>query len=120
MKYILSFAILSILIISCSSSEDEQDTTEKKEEVVVITTPKTKEKEKEQDNKVAEGERSLISQDLERTFLLRVPNSYDTEKKTPVVIVLHGYTRSGELIEKGTKFTPLSEKEDFIVVYFFR
>lgn len=50
----------------------------------------------------------------ERPFTLHVPDSYDKTKPAPLVILLHGYTASGEKQEAYMKFTAESDKRGFL------
>ena len=52
-----------------------------------------------------------------RYYLLHIPPSYDPQKKTPLVIVLHGAFSTPKQMEKETGFSKLSDREGFIVAY---
>ena len=52
-----------------------------------------------------------------RRFILHVPSSVTSEKKVPLVIVLHGGGGNGENAAKMSGFTAKSDREGFIVVY---
>lgn len=54
---------------------------------------------------------------VERTYILRVPKSYSPSKKTPLVVVYHGYTGSGAEAEIYTRFGEKAEAEGFIAVF---
>jgi len=56
---------------------------------------------------------------LNRTFMLYIPSSHDSNKQVPLLIALHGGGGSGLNMEKLTKygFNKLAEEYDFLVVY---
>jgi len=62
---------------------------------------------------------SIIIDGLKRTFIYYVPQSFDTHKSVPLLIVLHGGGGTGKNMVKLTKggFNNLSEKKGFVVVY---
>lgn len=51
-----------------------------------------------------------------RRFILRVPKSY-SGRKTPAVMVLHGWTASAEDAEQYTRMAERAEKEGWIAVF---
>ena len=66
------------------------------------------------------GDGSIIVDDIERTYHLYIPNTYDGKKPIPLLIVLHGGGGNGKNMEEKTTlsgFDELAEKEGFIVVY---
>ena len=52
-----------------------------------------------------------------RTYLLHVPAHYDTIRRAPLVIVLHGHGESAENFEKYTGMSDKADDEGFIAVY---
>jgi polyhydroxybutyrate depolymerase len=62
---------------------------------------------------------SLIHDNLERTFHIHIPSSYDKSVPLSLVIALHGRGGNGESMILVTRkgFDKLSEKEGFIMVY---
>ncbi|HNJ03779.1 MAG TPA: hypothetical protein PLB73_05975, partial [Leptospiraceae bacterium] len=52
-----------------------------------------------------------------RRYILHVPASYDAQKKTALVVVLHGGGGNGRNAEKMSGFSAKADKEGFIVVY---
>lgn len=54
---------------------------------------------------------------LTRTYSLHIPTFPPDGKAVPLVIVLHGSGDSGRGIEDMTQFSPLSDREGFIVAY---
>ncbi len=53
---------------------------------------------------------------LQRRFILHVPKTYKGDK-TPVVMVLHGWTASAEAAEVYTRLAEKGEKEGFVTVF---
>jgi polyhydroxybutyrate depolymerase len=49
--------------------------------------------------------------------MIHIPQSYDGNSPTPLVISLHGYTGNARSSEQVTEFTEKSDKEGFIAVY---
>lgn len=55
--------------------------------------------------------------DVDRTYVLRLPRGYDSQQHYPVVIVLHGMNQDTDDIERLTRFDELADKDSIIVVY---
>jgi len=100
MKKVLLFLTVT-LFFACS--KDEEDSAPKK-------TP-------EKQFTIKTGKQNIISQELEREYVLRIPSSYKKENKTPLVFVLHGRTGSGNAAEVNSRLTTLGRTEGFITVY---
>jgi polyhydroxybutyrate depolymerase len=62
---------------------------------------------------------SFVHDNLERTFHLHIPSSYDMTVQMPLVIALHGRGGNGESMVLVTRkgFDKLAEKDGFIVSY---
>lgn len=52
-----------------------------------------------------------------RPYKFKVPKGYDASKPTPLLIMLHGLTASGELEELLLHFGPLADKQNFLYAY---
>jgi len=52
-----------------------------------------------------------------RPVTLYVPSSYNGQSPMPILIVLHGYTLSGQIAEGFFKFRPLAEARGFLYCY---
>ncbi len=55
--------------------------------------------------------------DVDRTFLLRLPQGYQAGRPYPVVILLHGMNQEPDDMERLTGFDQLADKDSVIVVY---
>lgn len=55
--------------------------------------------------------------DVDRTFLVRLPKGYEAGRPYPVVILLHGMNQEPDDIERLTGFDQLADKEGLILVY---
>ncbi|MDQ1332139.1 MAG: Esterase depolymerase [Bacteroidota bacterium] len=62
---------------------------------------------------------SITHDDLERTFHIHIPSSYDKSIQVPLVIALHGRGGNGESMVLVTRkgFDKLAERDGFIVAY---
>jgi polyhydroxybutyrate depolymerase len=60
---------------------------------------------------------SMIVAGIKRTYLLHIPAHYDTIRRAPLVIVLHGHGESAENFEKYTGMSDKADAEGFIAVY---
>ena len=60
---------------------------------------------------------SIKHDDLERTFFVYIPSSYDENSQTPMVIAIHGGGGTAYQMPGFTGFNELAEKEGFIVLY---
>ena len=65
------------------------------------------------------GQRQTLSyHGIERSYVIRVPgDSANSDKRLPLVLVLHGGGGNAENVEKMTGFTDKARREGFIVVY---
>ncbi len=56
---------------------------------------------------------------LKRNYFMVFPKNYNKEinKKYPVIIVLHGFTRNGSSIEKNSSISQKANEEGFIAIY---
>jgi polyhydroxybutyrate depolymerase len=60
---------------------------------------------------------SIYSGGLQRTYTIHIGSSYDKDRPTPLVIVLHGGGGTGQGMNKLTNFDSIADAENFIVVY---
>ncbi len=58
---------------------------------------------------------TIRSGGFDRTFALRVPKAYDGKRSLPLVVILHGWTASGELAEQYTRMAETAEREGFVL-----
>jgi polyhydroxybutyrate depolymerase len=61
--------------------------------------------------------RTLIFENLERTYLIHVPPSYDAGTPVSLLLMLHGRGGDGEGIAELTNFSDLADEHNFIVLY---
>ena len=54
---------------------------------------------------------------MSRPYKYKVPSRYDATKPTPLVVMLHGFTASGELNELILHLAPLSESRTFLYAF---
>lgn len=59
---------------------------------------------------------TLVSDELEREFLIHVPDDYDPETAVPLVITFHGFNEGAERHAASSEFIGLSDDEGFVVV----
>ena len=56
--------------------------------------------------------------DLDREYRLHLPSGYDPTERTPLVVVIHGYTGTAEKVDSEyTEFSRLADEKGFAVVY---
>ncbi len=60
---------------------------------------------------------SLIIGDQDRPYSIHVPPSYDPEKPTPVVLVLHSAAMNGATMARFCSLNEKADRSGFIVVY---
>ena len=65
---------------------------------------------------VGGSEGSIRVGDIDRTYLLHVPASYDATEPMPVVFNFHGHGSSAAVQMAYADFRPLAEREGFLVV----
>ena len=61
--------------------------------------------------------RAVLTDDIEDVWYEYVPNSYDPEKKTPLVVSMHGGLMTGWGQAVYTSWTLVADREGFIVVF---
>ena len=61
--------------------------------------------------------RTLMMGEQERTYLVHIPQSYDPNKPSPVVLALHGAAMNGPVMVWFSGLNKKSEEAGFIVVY---
>jgi len=64
-----------------------------------------------------ETKETVTVNDVDRTYLLRLPRGYDREQKYPVLILLHGMNQDTDDMERLTRFDELADKDGIIAVY---
>ncbi|MBI3863460.1 MAG: dienelactone hydrolase family protein [Planctomycetia bacterium] len=62
-------------------------------------------------------ELTLTIDGRERDYLVHVPEKYDPQKPTPVVLALHGVTMDGSIMARFSGLNSKSDEAGFIVVY---
>jgi len=70
-----------------------------------------------QESRAQETREKVTVDDVDRTFLVRLPKGYDSQKKYPVVILLHGMNQDAEDMERLTGFDHTADKDGIIAVY---
>jgi polyhydroxybutyrate depolymerase len=68
-------------------------------------------------SQAASGLQYFTHDGLERSYILRVPDSYIATESHALVLVLHGGGGNAVSMEESTGFTELASREGFIVVY---
>jgi polyhydroxybutyrate depolymerase len=61
--------------------------------------------------------RALHYHGLERSYRLHLPGAEDVNTPRPLLVALHGAGSNGTDFEKRTGFSPLADREGFVVVY---
>jgi poly(3-hydroxybutyrate) depolymerase len=61
--------------------------------------------------------RMVMNGALQRTFLVHIPASLDPNAPAPVLLVHHGFTMTGQIMEDITGFDAVADAEGFVVVY---
>jgi polyhydroxybutyrate depolymerase len=64
-----------------------------------------------------ETKEKVTVDDVDRSFMLRLPKGYDPQHTYPVVILLHGMNQDADDMERLTRFDELADKEGIITVY---
>ena len=96
-KKYLSFFILSLIIISCKSEDNIQV-----DEDGIITGLQTK---------------TLTHDNVNRNYLVYIPDSYDSEIDYPLMFVFHGFGGIATQFINSADMRDLAESNNFIVVY---
>ena len=96
-KKYLSFFILSLMIISCKSEDNTQV-----DEDGIITGLQTK---------------TLTHDNVNRNYLVYIPDSYDSEIDYPLMFVFHGFGGIATQFINNADMRDLAESKNFIVVY---
>ncbi|SPF42449.1 putative Poly(3-hydroxybutyrate) depolymerase [Candidatus Sulfotelmatobacter kueseliae] len=64
-----------------------------------------------------ETKEKVTVDDVDRTFMVRLPKGYDPQQHYPVMILLHGMNQDADDIERLTQFDQLADKDGVIAVY---
>jgi poly(3-hydroxybutyrate) depolymerase len=64
-----------------------------------------------------ETKQKVTVDDVDRTFLVRLPKGYNPQQHYPVVILLHGMNQEADDMERLTGFDQIADKEGIIAVY---
>ena len=96
-KKYLSFFILSLMIISCKSEDNTQV-----DEDGIITGLQTK---------------TFSHDNVNRNYLVYIPDSYDSEIDYPLMFVFHGFGGIATQFINSADMRDLAESNNFIVVY---
>jgi polyhydroxybutyrate depolymerase len=64
-----------------------------------------------------ETKEKVTVDDVDRTYMVRLPRGYDAQRRYPVVILLHGLNQDPDDMERLTQFDQLADKEGIITVY---
>jgi polyhydroxybutyrate depolymerase len=64
-----------------------------------------------------ETKEKVTVDDVDRTFLVRLPRGYNAQQHYPVMILLHGMGQDADDIEALTQFDQLADKDGIIAVY---
>jgi polyhydroxybutyrate depolymerase len=64
-----------------------------------------------------ETKEKVTVDDVDRTFLVRLPKGYNPQQHYPVVILLHGMNQDADDIERLTGFDQVADKDSIIAVY---
>lgn len=64
-----------------------------------------------------ETKEKVTVDDVDRSYLVRLPSGYDAQRHYPVVIVLHSMNQDPDDIERLTQFDQLADKDGVILVY---
>jgi polyhydroxybutyrate depolymerase len=67
--------------------------------------------------KAQETKEKVTVDDVDRTFMLRLPRGYDAQRHYPVVILLHGMGQDPDDMERLTRFDELADKDGIIAIY---
>src|SRR5271165_3348970 len=64
-----------------------------------------------------ETKEKVTVDDVDRTFMVRLPKGYDAQQHYPVVILLPGLNQDPDDMERLTQFNVLADKDGIIAVY---
>jgi polyhydroxybutyrate depolymerase len=64
-----------------------------------------------------ETKEKVTVNEVDRTYVVRLPKGYVPGQKYPVVILLHGMNQDSEDMERLTRFDELADKDGIIAVY---
>lgn len=64
-----------------------------------------------------ETKEKVTVNDVDRTFMVRLPKGYDPQRHYPVVILLHGMNQDADDMERLTRFDELADKDGIVAVY---
>ena len=62
---------------------------------------------------------TLLHDNIEREYILYIPESYNESSITPLMFNFHGYGESASQYIEYADMRPISDEENFILVYLF-
>ena len=65
----------------------------------------------------SDSTRTLIVNDLERTYLIHIPSGLDSIQPVPVVFAFHGNSSTPSEMQRVTEFNGIADEAHFLVVY---
>lgn len=68
-------------------------------------------------SEVVEEPRTITVDDLERSYLLTVPDAHDGQSPLPIVFDFHGLMEGSEVHAGMSQYSALAEEEGFVVVF---
>ena len=121
----LFFSFLNIAIFTCASSA--QDTPPAHESPQVQDTPQQQDARPEAPQQQAaeqpapppkgDAQEELQINDRTRTFVVHLPQGYDSQQRYPVAILLHGLDQNAAEMARLTHFNELADRDSIIAVY---
>ena len=66
---------------------------------------------------VSQSSASEVSFKAKRPYTIFVPGSYNKSKPAPLILALHGYTSSGDEMEKFLQLTPVAQAKGILYVH---
>jgi polyhydroxybutyrate depolymerase len=64
-----------------------------------------------------ETKEKVTVDDVDRSYMVRLPKGYDAQQRYPVMILLHGMNQDADDMQRLTQFDVLADKDSIIVVY---
>jgi len=116
---ISSFWIFVVLLALFTSSSKAQDTPQEQENQQDAR-PAHQEQEPAQQPASAQkrdAQEQVQVDDRKRTFVVHLPQGYDSQRHHPVVILLHGFEQDAAQMARLTHFNEFADRDSIIAVY---
>jgi len=119
MRLILAFCLVGALLACVTQAQDAQDTKPQPPQTEKAQQPSQGQARDAQakNAQAHDAQEEVEVNDHPRTYVVHLPQGYDSQQHYPVVILLHGRDQDAAEMARITHFNELADKDSIIAVY---